>query len=387
MSESIQYHTVFPSNTLTSYTEFSQVDFLATFENRKLELNSLRLCFDVVVETQGDELINVNSNPSMFYDGAVGFHGVIDSVTTTRDGAVIENITDYARLVAMKTQAQKTRTELATTQDSIEGKVCLDRMTNRMIRGMGSGKFTADGDASVANYLTSEVVPPQAALKLHCCLNNAFSTDGGLPLLSYRKSGAIKVSLRLARNFGFLYGTDVDNDTVFSLTNLKLTYVSRADDRTDVPVMARSIVNIKQAIASDAANISVVVPATANGVSVSFQPQDYENTAERNNTQLYRIPGLTQVQYLFNNSDEYITFIIKSEQESLERYIGSFGDTGSNSANLVALRTDNAYGLGTSLGRYVDLSRQKFNIQIQSRISETAQPWLAYLYFHALLEL
>ena len=385
MSESIQYHTVFPSNTLTEYTEFSQVDFLCTFENRKLELNSLRLCFDLEVDsTEG--LINVNEDTDLFYDNSVGFHGVIDSITTTRDGAVIENITDYGRLVAMKTQAKKTQNELITTQDSVEGKVANPRMARLMLGGSTSGKFTADADVSVANYLTSVVVQPAAALKLDCCLNNAYTQDGSLPLLSYRKSGAIKVSLRLARNFGFLYGANAD-DGVFRLSNLKLTYVSRADDRTDTPVMARSIVNIKQAIASDAANISVVVPAMANGVSVSFQPQSYENTQYYNNTQLHRIPGLSQVQYLFNNSDEYITFIIKSEQESLERYIGSFGDTGSNSANLVRLRTQNAYGLGTSLGRYVDLSRQKFNIQIQSNISATNKTWLAYLYFHALLEL
>ena len=280
MSESIQYHTVFPSNTLTEYTEFSQVDFLCTFENRKLELNSLRVCFDLKMITT-DNLVNVTEDPNLFYDNSVGFHGVIDSVTTTRDGAVIENITDYGRLVAMKTQAQKTQNELITTKDSVEGKVANPRMARLMLGGSTSGKFTVDADESVANYLTSVVVKPAAALKLDCCLNNAYTQDGSLPLLSYRKSGAIKVSLRLARNFGFLYGADAE-DATFSLENLKLTYVSRADDRTDTPVMARSIVNIKQAIAGDAANISVVVPAMSNGVSVSFQPQSYENTVEHN---------------------------------------------------------------------------------------------------------
>ena len=385
MSESIQYHTVFPSNTLTSYTEFSQVDFLCTFENRKLELNSLRLCFDLEVAAD-DDLINVNSNPDLFYDNSVGFHGVVDSITTTRNGAVIENITDYARLVAMKTQARKTQNELISLSDSVEGKVPSQRLTNLAIRGQSSGTFTADADITVKNYPHTVVTLPQGAVKLDCCLNNGFTEDGSVPLLSYRKSGAIKLSLRLSRNFGFLFGGDADTGS-YELTNLKLTYVSRADDGSDTPIMARSIVNIKQAIASDSANISVVVPATANGVSVSFQPQSYENTSANNNTALHRLPGLSQVQYLFNDSDEYITFIIKSEQESLERYISSFGDTGSNSANLVRLRTNNAYGLGTSLGRYVDLSRQKFNIQITSKLAATTQTWLAYLYFHSLLQL
>ena len=167
MSESIQYHTVFPSNTLEEYTEFSQVDFLCTFENRKLELNSLRVCFDLTVDsTEG--LINVNEDTDLFYDNSVGFHGVIDSITTTRDGAVIENITDYGRLVAMKTQAKKTQNELITTQDSVEGKVANPRMARLMLGGSTSGKFTADADVSVANYLTSVVVQPAAALKLDC---------------------------------------------------------------------------------------------------------------------------------------------------------------------------------------------------------------------------
>ena len=387
MSESIQYHTVFPSNTLTAYTEFSQVDFLCTFENRKLELNSLRLCFDLQVLGSTNDLINVAEDPDLYYDNSVGFHGVIDSVTTTRNGAVIENITDYGRLVAMKTQARKTQNELITLADSVEGKLPEQRLTNLFMRGAPSGTYLADADnEDVANYLHTTVTAPQGAVKIDCCLNNAFTEDGSVPLLSFRKSGAIKLSLRLARNYGFLFGGNAD-DKSFELSNLKLTYVSRADDNTDTPVMSRSIVNIKQAIASNSANISVVVPATANGVSVSFQPQSFENTQVNNNTQLHRLPGLSQVQYLFNDSDEYITFIIKSEQESLERYISSFGDTGSNSANLVRIRTQNAYGLGTSLGRYVDLSRQKFNVQITSKLSETAETWLAYLYFHSLLQL
>ena len=391
---SVQYHEVFPENIVAGgYKEFDNVDFVMTYEGRKLQLNSIRILCDITVTPSGGNLTNVVSNPQLYFDGKVGGHGVIDSIISSVNGAVIENSTSYGRLVSMKTKATTRPSDMNVASNSCEGKVSNDRLTNLLLRGVPSGKFTTDATPANHNYLTSIVDPFNVAIKPDFCLNNAFSDSGGLPLISFRKSGTIKVSLRLARNFAFLYGEDATGSS-YTLTNLRMTYMSRDDDGTDDTISMRSVVGIRQGLASDYANIQAVVPAVCNAVSMSVQPQDYENTARQNNYQLHTVPQFTSVQYLFNDStNKYLTFLLRTEPESLERYIDSFRDTGMNSADLVSLRANLSYGLGLSWGSYISLMNQKFNIQLQSGIGSSVKPdgtartWIAYMFFHTLISL
>ena len=396
---SIQYHQVFPENTLTSYSgdAQTQIDFLLTYEGKALEMNSLRLNFDLDItpSSGADDFKNVRADPDLFYDPAAGLHGVISSCVTSVNGAVIENLNSYARMVAMETQSTLTTDELNVASQSCEGKVANQRLTNLFMRGVVAGEFTDNDDGTTANYLTALVEKPSASIKPRICLNKCFTEDGSMPLLSFSRSGVIRVSFRLARSSAFLYGSSSEGSS-YALSNVRLTYVSRDDSPNLAPILSRGVTNVKQAITSNSANIQAIIPGSARAVSVSFQPQANENTAFHNNLQLYKIPSLTQVQYLFNDStNQYITFIIKSEIESLERYLESFTDTGSNSASLQAIKSNNAYGLGTSLGQYVNLANSKFSIQIQSAIGTATNgatppvtvPMLAYIYFHTLLRL
>ena len=394
----VQYHEVFPENVLTSYGEFDNVDFVMTYEGRKLQLNSIRVLFDIEVTPAGANLINIESNPDLYFDGKVGAHGVIDSIITSVDGAVIENMTSYGRLVSMKTKATTNPNEMNTSSNSCEGKVLNDRLTRNLLAGVPAGLYTANADATTTNYLTSIVTPFNVAVKPDFCLNNTFSDSGGLPLVSFRKSGVIQVSLRLARNYSFLYGENAQGAS-YSLKNLRMTYISRLDDGSDDTLSMRSVVGIKQSMASDYANIQAIVPAVCNAVSVSVQPQDQENQSRWNNYQLHKVPLFKQVQYLFNDStNQYLTFILKSEPESIERYIDSFRSTGMNSASLTSLKANLAYGLGLHFGSYVPLMNQKFNIQLTSGIGQsvvpvghtnagTARTWIAYMYFHTLISM
>jgi len=393
---SIQYHQVFPENTLVTYSgdAQTQVDFLLTYEGRALEMNSIRLNFDLnITPVGGADFANVRSDPNLFYDQSAGLHGVVQSCVTSVNGAVIENLNEYGRMVAMESQSTMTSDERNVASASCEGKVVNQRLTNLFLRGVVAGEFTDDLNGTTSNYETALIEKPSASLKPRICLNKCFTEDGSLPLLSFSRSGVIRISFRLARSTAFLFGSDADGSS-YSLSNLRLTYVSRDDSRDLAPILSRGITNVKQAITSSSANIQAIIPGSARAVSVSFQPQANENKAYYNNLQLYKIPSLSQVQYLFNDStNQYITFIIKSEIESLERYLQSFKDTGSNSASLQNIVTNNSYGLGTSLGQYVNLANSKFSIQIQSAIGTATNsggdtvPMLAYIYFHTLLRL
>ena len=91
---------------------------------------------------------------------------------------------------------------------------------------------------------------------------------------------------------------------------------------------------------------------------------------------------------MFNDStNEYISFIMKTDVEMIDRYLDSFKDIDSNNASLVKLKANKSYGIGLDFGagKYIDLSNQKFNIQIQSAIS-SSDPYVMFCYFHSILK-
>jgi hypothetical protein len=156
---------------------------------------------------------------------------------------------------------------------------------------------------------------------------------------------------------------------------------------TEDPITMRTKVAIKQSVASSFANIQTLVPAVCTGVSASFQPQADENALVPNNTQLSKVPNLTQTQMLFNDStNQLVSYVIRNNSELIGRYIDSFADTGRNRMSRVRTADDDGFGIGLPFDSAVDLSSQKFSLQIQSGISSSA-PLLAYMYFHSFVSL
>ena len=84
-----------------------------------------------------------------------------------------------------------------------------------------------------------------------------------------------------------------------------------------------------------------------------------------------------------------ITYIIKNQPETIERYLNSFNYMGMNDANPVALQSNMGYGVGLDFGEYVNLASQKFQIQMNTTIgSENTSGYgnfIAFLYFHGII--
>jgi hypothetical protein len=203
--------------------------------------------------------------------------------------------------------------------------------------------------------------------------------------LPYSKTGAIRISLKLNRNFSVLYGADVVAGSNYILNNLRLSFMSVPETQLKAPVQLRTLLNIKQTVSSGLANISSKIPAVCNAVSCSFQRQSRENTMYFNNFETEKLPNVQQLQFLFNDSQsQYITYQIDDQQELLERYLNSFSSDGNNSLSLVNLRAGKGWGIGLSFSEFIDLSQQKFNIQLTSGVESTDQ-YIMYMYFHSLL--
>ena len=91
--------------------------------------------------------------------------------------------------------------------------------------------------------------------------------------------------------------------------------------------------------------------------------------------------------FIFNNSNsEYVSYIIDSQQEAVKRAIDSLKDSGHNQVNGTALDTNQHLIHGLSFGEMIDLSNQRFSIQIDAPLGvSSANPMILYAYFHSLV--
>ena len=141
-------------------------------------------------------------------------------------------------------------------------------------------------------------------------------------------------------------------------------------------------------IESGFANVGVKVPAVCNSVSISFQLQNEENTAQNNNLQLQSVPNLTELQYLFNDStNSLVSYLLRDYEEVVSRGIESMFSTGRNSLGIQQLANNEGFVAGLFFDDFIDLRNQKFNVQITSGISGGASNMLMYMYFHSILSI
>jgi hypothetical protein len=372
---SITYLSAIPENNKSSYTEYDTVDFVLTFENQSLVMGSLRLEGDVLVTQDGQPLNNVaNVDKKIMYDRHVGGHSFIESVQTEILNEVIENLTEYPRMIKQYSVARDNQGDMFNSSRVCELKTPYDAMTTFILQG-------EEPPAQNANPLREN---PDFSVKLDIALN---SVD---ELLPYARTGAIRVSLNLARVNSCLYGNDVDGNTRYSLHNLRLVYKATDDmpESPNAPVVVRKRQCIKQSIQTGLANIQAKVPsANVEAFSASFQVQSRENTAKNNNLDLEKIPDLRELQFLVNDStNQAVTYLIRSNPEALYHFVDALGFTGRNQLMVENMDSNEGYGIGYRFESPVSLMNQKLSVQINSSISNS-RPLVMYMFFHSVMEL
>lgn len=372
---SCNYSSSIPENLKASYTEYDTVDFVLTFENKALELNSLRIEGDLKVRNNNLPLDDVsNLGADIKYDRMVGAHSFIESIQTEMLGSVFENITEYPRMIKQTQVARNTQMEAFNSSQMCELKVPTDDMAKALLEG------EKPFDSSTVNIR----VDPDFSIKPRMLLN---SNVGYIP---YNKTGPIRVSVNLARAMGCLYGVDCSaTTTTYTIENMRLSYRT-TDDMTQVskePVVLRKRINIKSSIQSSLSNVQVKVPSqTVESFTGSFQEQSHENTAFWNNLSLDKVPNLTETQFMFNDStNQYVSFVLRSNVEVIDKFLESIGKSGKNSVDRTNMNSNDGYGIGLKMNELVDLSQQKFSVQLNSDIS-SGNPFIMYMYFTSVLE-
>ena len=372
----LQYHRILPQNSKDAYKEFDIVDYVMSFPGRSLVVGSVRLEGELNVTADAQTLnLAANKDKDIRYTAGAGAHCFVENITTRVGGMVLESLGDYARIVNMSTCAMTSESDMCNSSNVCELKVARSSISTNLLQG----EVPATDPAIVgAPDLRAD---PDFSIKPRICLN------GGSGMAASSRTGDITVSFALARNYGALFGMDVDATVQYALKNLRLTYQTVPETGEEKPVACRAKLNIKQSIQSSRANINVRVPAKCDSVSCSFGVQSLENTPKYDNQQLHPIPNLYATQFIFNDStNSLVSYQIRNTAEIIDRAIASFVDADKNQLSTARISNGDGYLLGLNFDEVIDLSKQKFSVELESAVSNVV-PLIFYMYFHTLVML
>ena len=383
MDNRLVFHEVIPNNLKTEYNEFDVVDFQLSHPNRKLNIGSVRIEGEIVVKYDGrfldDDTVvdgtHVNGK-QIYMDHLVGAHSLVEqivcSINSSGSKQIIESLSEYPRYVKMASSATQGRNDMLNSNNVCELKTVDEEINNALLQGV-SPKSNPSNDLQRLN--------PDFSIRPLFCLNS------GSGSLGYNKTGDIEVTLTLARVFAVLFGNDVNSKCSYAIRDFKIKYTTSPMDNDNDPVVLKTKLALKQSIQSSFSNVQTRVPAVCNAMTASFQVQANENTAVNNNLELNKVPSLSQTQFLFNSStNTLVSYILKNNSEVIDRAIDSMLDTGRNSLSPQNLDNNNGFLLGLDFDDMVDLSNQRFSVQLTSGITSLV-PMIIYMYFHSFVEL
>lgn len=357
----IRNHLVEPTNPRDSYEEYDDVRFVISFLGRKLVLNSIRVMGKVSIANNG-----VVDDIRM--DNFVGAHNFFEEVlTSTSNQGLLETIQAYPRMIGMLRKATLDEVSLMNSNYTCEMCAPNDLIERQVLKG---------------NVLKTDSVDllqsPDFSIKPQFVFNQA----EGAQYLSYSKTGDISLNLRLNRNDQVIYGKDADSTKTYSITDLRLSFLTVEDDgKVDTHIM-RQKVTLQQPVSSSFVSISSKVPAErCVGVVASFMENKRQAQYQYNDCQQMELPNVTAVNFLFNDSENrFITYEIKNNVDLLNRYLQAYRKDGQTQAQIQHIEANKAYGIGLNFEGVLDLSTQKFTTQITSDVSNT-NPFTGYFYF------
>lgn len=380
MSTKLIYAEALPTNQKNSYGEFDTVDFNLSFPNRKIAVGSIRVEGEIAVKYDGRFLNDTtavdgtNVNGKMIYlDHMIGMHGLCEQITTRANGKVLETLSEYPRYSSMSLRATSNRNDCLNSDRVCELATPFEMMSLCNLQGVvPSTQSTAE----------PQRLNPDFSVRPFFCLNS------GSDNLSYKKSGDVEISITLNRVFGLLFGNDVNSKVSYSISNLRLRYITVPEDDNDEPVVLKTKRFVGSSVNSSFANIQTRVPAICTAVSISAQISANENTGVNNNVALNKIPGLTQTQYMFNDNTAgaIVSYTLKNNSEVIDRGIGSLLDTGRNALSTQNLAQNDGWLAGIAFDNAIDLSNEKFSVQFTSGATSQV-PLRIYMYFHSFVEL
>ncbi len=375
LRQTVLYHQAEPQAVQQTYTEFDNVDFIINVgEGRSLLKNSVRILGDVLItDPASGAALNRLTAEGVGWDRNAGAHSFFQSIQVSAQNAgLIENLQNYPRMVSMVSVASNDNLDLINSDRICELRGHIDEATDLWARG-DTTYVVAPGVAVTQDF--------DFSIKPLCALN-AMSGDD----LAQSKSGSITLTCNLARNIDAIRGGAQTAGMAYSLKNLRVTFQSVVDAPGSGRTGMRTTYNVKTNALSGTATMSANVPAVCSGVSISFIETYQDSTVGYNSYALQRPQNITEVQYMFNDqTNALVSYIIDDQTEMLERFIDSLENTGHNQVALDTFKSNQGFALGLDFDGLVDLSKNRFTLQLQSGVNDN--PANVYMYFHSVASL
>ena len=320
------------------------------------------------------------NNVDTLMDRIIGAHAFFSQWTVDTDNqGIIENFNDYPNYCKMLMNTTTQNLDLFNSEHIVEMKCQTDEFMSSLLKSPVLMNV-ANGNVPIAG----QEVTIDFVIKPNICLNRTSGVDG----VSYKKTGAIKLSTILSPNDRVFYGVGVQPGTTsYELSNIRLLFNTYDDDGSNSPMNMRIKTSIKQSISTNLANIATTVPLQAvDSFNCSFLKQATSSNPHLNNYQNEELPNVNRIEYLYNDSEDmFVNYPIEDRTEILNFYIKSFVNTGNNRCTLANLQANKGYGMGYRFDSPINFTRNKFSLQIDSGVSNT-QPYVAHMYFSGMIQ-
>jgi len=372
--DNLVYHSVVPANDNSlGFTEFNTIDFELEVEGRKLIPNSIRVDFDLEVFSSTGVLTN---NKRVAVDNYIGGHAFFESwQVSTQSQGLLSNEQEYSRWAKTFFTATLDADDTNSAYAQAEGRSCHP----------ACGEVPVEQVANHGTDAAATLIDNALTIKPLISLNRMMG-DG----YSFSKNGFIRVSCNLARNNNALYGADAVATTSYILKNVRLRFTTMPDNGKQGKMLMNSYTNIKATSNSQAFTIDSKVPSKlVNGVVINFIDQARENDTKSNTHNLEQYPQLDSVTYSFNNAlNKYITYSITDRGDMVRKGLQALTDGNLNHVNSGNLYNNQSYLIGLPFTEYIDLSTQKFSVELKSGSTAISQNHKTmFLYFLTLISL
>lgn len=415
---SILYNEVQPeNNSPNGFTDNQTISFVIKGDGSKMVKNSMRLDFDLdccstFVSVGGANTL-VNPNTRIGVNNKIGGHAFIsECMIETQASGVLETISDYSRVANVLSTASMSEEQYYTQMAQAEGRQsCVDAAryvvqavapnANIQTGGGAPPGGRAPAGATFAErlaVLTAQVnqdlrpdaandktSPAQFSIKPYCCLNRAIGDD-----VSLAKLGFIRVEFTLSRSQVALMGAEATGTAGFVMRNPRLRYISYPDNGKQGKVMMNTVVSLRSTANSQFHNVQARVPLqNASGVVISYIDQARARDTREDSLALEQYPSLDRLEYLFSdNNQNYIQYPLEDKDTMVKLGIQALSDSGMHQATVNRLVANQGTLHGLSFQQFIDLTKQKFSVQLtSSSVHMATSPVELHLMFLGMLEL
>lgn len=360
----------FPISVKDKYNPNDIVDFILSFDNTSIQVNSIRLKGVLNITKTDNTAYTITEGTDVNYNTTVGIHGAFQGFTSASDkNGVIENwSSEYPRYQCAKTEVSTAKQALAAQSSNL----CELRVGNDQL-----GKYLLTNN----RYDQQNSIP--FSFKPQIALNKSNIN------ISHNKTGDVKISCRLATRNQFIYGTNA-GEVTFNISDLQLDYTTVQQDAKGTLQM-EVIQMVKNTAESNNTNISTRVPVLARSLSVVFRQERLLDQPLHDHLQNESPPDPQRVEFVMSDSNQYITYALENREEFIYNYQISLGADPEAKSMLTTANGDweknvAKFGLGIDFGQYINLAQNKVGFNLKSGIT-SGNKYALFMFFRGIVSI